>query len=234
MKAIYTITNLINGKRYIGSTKSFYRRRSSHLHTLRKNKHHSPHLQNAWNKYGEENFKFIILEKIEDLDKLVEREQWWIDNTPCEYNVCKVAGTGIGIKWSDEARAKFSKIRKGSTLSDETKRKISQSKKESYSDGLVHGMLGKKHTEEAREKIRISKLGSKKSEETKRKMSESGLKKDTGRKKINQYTKEMEFIKQWSSISEASRNLGIAINAISSNLNGKTKSSGGYIWKVLD
>ena len=33
-----------------------------HKAQLRGNYHDNPHLQNSWNKYGEENFKFEILE----------------------------------------------------------------------------------------------------------------------------------------------------------------------------
>jgi hypothetical protein len=36
-------------------------------------------LQNAWNKYGEDNFYFSVLELVPDKDKLIEREQYWID-----------------------------------------------------------------------------------------------------------------------------------------------------------
>lgn len=61
-KGVYKITNLINNKIYIGSTLvDFDKRWKHHISALNKNKHHSPHLQNAYNKYGKENFKFEIL-----------------------------------------------------------------------------------------------------------------------------------------------------------------------------
>lgn len=72
------ILNNINNKCYIGSSVNIRKRFYEHKHTLRKNKHHSSHLQNAWNKYKEENFSFIVLEKIEDIELLISKEIHWI------------------------------------------------------------------------------------------------------------------------------------------------------------
>jgi hypothetical protein len=59
------------------------RRLKEHKNELRKNKHFNPYLQNAWNKYGEKNFKFEIIETIHDIKQLLTREKEWIDNTRC-------------------------------------------------------------------------------------------------------------------------------------------------------
>lgn len=69
--------NKINKKRYIGQTYSIKNRFYRHKNELLKNKHHNTHLQNAWNKYGIENFEFIILEYC-DIELLNEREIYWI------------------------------------------------------------------------------------------------------------------------------------------------------------
>ena len=82
---VYKITNLINSKVYVGSTrKSFVSRYSSHYEKLRTNNHKGyQHLQNAVNKYSIENFEFSILEICEK-DKCIERETFWIS----DYNAC--------------------------------------------------------------------------------------------------------------------------------------------------
>jgi len=76
---IYKITNLIRGLVYIGSAADIGNRWSSHKKDLKKNIHANSYLQRAWNKYGEEAFEFVILELVEDKNKLIEREQYWMD-----------------------------------------------------------------------------------------------------------------------------------------------------------
>lgn len=76
---VYAIINKISKTSYIGSTKmSFMIRLTHHLGRLRVNLHKNKHLQNAWNKYGEENFIFEIIE-ITDKYTTLEKEQIWID-----------------------------------------------------------------------------------------------------------------------------------------------------------
>lgn len=63
---IYTITNKTTGKIYVGSThRTFKRRWYEHKNDLRNNKHYNKHLQRAWDKYGENDFLFEILEECE-------------------------------------------------------------------------------------------------------------------------------------------------------------------------
>ena len=80
LKGIYSITNINNNKIYIGSTfKSFIGRFKQHYNKLNQNKHHSLYLQNAWNKYGENNFIFRIVEIINEKDLLLDREKFYIE-----------------------------------------------------------------------------------------------------------------------------------------------------------
>ena len=75
---IYLITNNINNKGYIGQSTDLKNREYSHLSYLRRNKHNNKHLQYSWNKYGEENFEFIIVEYC-NIDIIDTRECYWID-----------------------------------------------------------------------------------------------------------------------------------------------------------
>lgn len=89
MFGIYKIINKVNNKCYVGQVgkgigKTFETRWNEHLRDLRRNKHINRNgkpdkLQNAWNKYGEDNFTFDILEVIENLELLDEREVYWIE-----------------------------------------------------------------------------------------------------------------------------------------------------------
>lgn len=93
-RGVYKIENLKNGKLYIGSTiMTFIKRLSHHISLLRANKHKNKHLQNAWNKYGEESFKFEIVELCTKEECLI-REQFWLDKLECKikgYNINPLA-----------------------------------------------------------------------------------------------------------------------------------------------
>lgn len=78
MGFIYQILNAANEKRYIGRTVNLKSRKHQHFCALRNNKHHSPHLQYAWNKYGEGYFLFEVLEECSN-EVLASREKYWID-----------------------------------------------------------------------------------------------------------------------------------------------------------
>ena len=93
MKGIYKIVNKVNQKFYLGSSVNLYKRMLRHFNSLRKNKHHNIHLQRAFNKYGENNFEFVV---IEECDNTCEREQILLDELDFKmsYNVSKTASGG--------------------------------------------------------------------------------------------------------------------------------------------
>lgn len=66
----YKIENRLNRDKYIGITTDPIVRKNRHFNKLRKNKHFNPHLQNAFNKYGEQAFFFEIIEQWDTLDIL--------------------------------------------------------------------------------------------------------------------------------------------------------------------
>lgn len=71
VSGIYTITNRVTGKLYIGESLDIYRRwHDEHIPQLRKNRHYNKGLQNDFNKYGEENFSFEILERYSGNDTI--------------------------------------------------------------------------------------------------------------------------------------------------------------------
>lgn len=114
---IYKIINAVTNKIYIGSAIYLEKRKNAHFYYLKKNKHHSIKLQNSFNKYGEENFKFEILELVEDKTKLIEREQYYFDILNPYYNICPTAGSSLGRPSN----------KKGSKITEEQKNKIRNS-----------------------------------------------------------------------------------------------------------
>lgn len=73
---IYTITNIINNKIYVGYSIDLVGRLCDHRTELRKNRHRNDYLQKSWNLHGEENFLFEILEECEE-QFLCSQEHYW-------------------------------------------------------------------------------------------------------------------------------------------------------------
>lgn len=105
---IYKIVNLINGKIYIGSSKNLRVRLWKHRSLLRHNKHYNSHLQNSWNKYGENNFDYAILETCDE-ENQYKREQFYIDTLHPEYNIAEEV---MLPSFSEKSRKKHSETRK--------------------------------------------------------------------------------------------------------------------------
>lgn len=116
---IYAITNTVNGKKYIGSSVNIKKRWACHLSTLNNGKHKSTRLQNAWLKYGPDVFVFSVVEVVEDLNRLIEREQHWVDvNGSCGvggYNARVCADSNLGAKWLPESKARLSLAKTGTS-----------------------------------------------------------------------------------------------------------------------
>lgn len=143
VSGIYRITNTLNGHTYIGSAENIRRRWNKHRSDLRKGIHHSGHLQNAFNKYGEEYFEFSVI-LFCDNNELIYNEQMWMDKLNPEYNMRPIAESSLGIKRSAETRAKIGKWHKGKTISKEQKEKMSSMvrgynnpRASMYDDGVI-------------------------------------------------------------------------------------------------
>jgi group I intron endonuclease len=108
---IYVIRNVVNGKFYVGSTVDARVRFQAHKRRLKKGTHQSPHLQAAWNKYGEDCFKFEVVASVEDRDELLAVEQVWLDEHAGKahcYNWAADASAPMrGKKHTSEAVAKM-------------------------------------------------------------------------------------------------------------------------------
>jgi group I intron endonuclease len=116
ISGIYKIINKINGKYYIGSTcRSFSERFYSHKNQLNNNLHPNSHLQRSWNKYGENNFEFQIVEEcIKDKIHVLNREQFYIDTLKPQYNECPMARSVLGRKMKNKTKKLLSKLHIGS------------------------------------------------------------------------------------------------------------------------
>lgn len=123
---IYTIKNLKDNKIYIGKSIEIKKRITAHKYRLRNNKHVNTHLQNAWNKYGEDNFEFNIKE-ICEIKLLSLREKFWIDlynsNNP-EYGYNLIIPDNNTYRHSNETKIKMSKASLGKSKSAKHRRNM--------------------------------------------------------------------------------------------------------------
>lgn len=174
---VYQILNLNNGKRYIGSSVNLEKRGREHFSALQMGCHCSSHLQNAWNKYGKNNFEFSIL-RICPKQKLIVNEQEFLDfynsfDPRNGYNTRSIADSNFGIKRSDICRRRLSESHKNKSLSQDHKYSISKGVKETIQKRGGPWNKGQSHDEKTKRKIGDASKGRKLSKETKQKMSEA-------------------------------------------------------------
>ena len=149
---IYKVTNLINGKIYIGKTNHQLRKRKNdHLSDIRKNRY-SIIFHHAIRKYGEECFTWEIIDQCLFPDVLLELEKYYIkklkSKSPHGYNM---TDGGEGVCGHIKTKETIEKIRVahiGKHLSDDHKRKIGESGK-----GEKNGFYGKTHSIKTKKKI---------------------------------------------------------------------------------
>lgn len=151
---IYKIENKINHKIYIGQSNDIETRWTHHKWELNNHKHSNNHLQKAWDKFGEENFIFEIVELCDETI-IDEKEQEYIKkfcslSSQNGYNLD--SGGNFNKHHAKETKEKISQKHIGKIISKETKTKISQNRKGKCS-GEEHWNYGKKMSKELQEKL---------------------------------------------------------------------------------
>ena len=188
---IYKITNLLNGKIYIGKTIQPIHKRFSKHKVFRPG--YISYITRAINKYGEENFKIEAIYNAEAWENLFELEKYFIENMnskhPNGYNMTD-GGEGnnggifpesakkilreknLGKKLSEETKKKIGDGSRGKKMSEEFKRNLSKMRKgvprpphiSKITSEFMKGhkyWVGRKHSEESKLKMSLAKLGKK-------------------------------------------------------------------------
>jgi len=254
MAYIYKILNKITKKCYIGETisKNVNWRWNQHKQKYKENKG-CPALRDAFKKYGLDNFEFSILIICFDDDRFnyeIDYIRKYNSIVPNGYNITK-GGEGGGFHGKNHTKEIKENIKKKlkqkyidnpylvTQISEKNKLLMNNPNiKEKIKSGIAKSEKMKKAIDEKRignyKKIKPN-------EETKKKISESLIKyhsenickKNNIGIKIQQYDLNNLLLNEFESIRSASNKSSVPRTTISCHLKDKTKTGGGFIWKII-
>ena len=196
---VYSHTNLINGKIYIGLTSMKPEERWKNGAGY----HIGTHFRNAIDKYGWDNFKHEIIK-----DNLTKKEAADLEIYYISFYNSNDRRFGYNMSSGGENGG-------GHPQSEETRRKIGL-------NGCHVGMTGKKHSDETKRKMSEIKIGRSLTEETKAKISAAHRK--NRNKKV--YCAELDYI--FNSLDEASETIQCSKASIINCCKGRWKTCKGY------
>lgn len=238
MIGIYKITNIVNNKVYVGSSKSINRRKYQHFYLLKNNKHKNLYLQFSYNKYGKSSFIFELLEKC-DINQLSLKEEYWIKY----YNSYK-SKSGYNLALVENSTHSFN---------NETKFKMSKSntsKKKLYQYDINGKLLNKFDSiKECSIKLNIPRRNIQNVLKVNNKTTHHFYfsysnkfdyikitpKLPSNTKSVIQYNLDNEIINTYISVKEASIKLNVAYTNMSRHLSqNKPKTIRGYVFKYKE
>lgn len=234
---IYTITNTVNNKIYVGCAVDINSRWDDHISTLKRNVHKNTYLQREWNKYGENTFLFEVLEYWQE-EYLCTMEHYWATllcahNRKCGYNIRPTHPYGY-LRHAKETKIKIGTTSRGRVSKNKgkkwTQEEISKwkwkkgSKEEAYKRSL-----------ETIQKISEAKKGKKQSKESIEKAVATRKGKYRGLNNKNAipvycYTVEGIFHKEYSCLREAAEDHNSPLHSITRVIAGTRKQLKGFIF----
>ena len=179
LMGIYQITNIVNGKRYIGKSKDIRRRWTIHVQLLRRKEGTNAKLQHAWTKYGEDSFTFQILEIVEDEAELAAREKCLVESHSPEYNLAVILDASWNFTYEVRKKMRDAKLGKPASISKEAlaerNRKISEANRGRKRTGSeLERIRSYRASDSTKQKLSLAMKGKKLSDKTKQKLSQIG------------------------------------------------------------
>jgi group I intron endonuclease len=237
---IYRITNILNGKVYIGQTiRTLEERWKDHCSGNSK----CLAIKSAIDKYGADNFTIEPIDQANSFEELNKKEGDWIvamnSLSPNGYNL-KTGGDQPRLCQESIDKANQTKkdrnVRpwnEGLDKSDPRVSKYIRYGSDTHAYGKVGYRKGKKASEETRQNISKAQTGRVLSEETKKKMSES-RKNSPHLTLVERPVLCLNNHVVYKSMSEAARSLKVSVSNLCNVLKGKRKSTGGYEFTYVE
>jgi group I intron endonuclease len=239
---IYRITSPTD-RIYIGKTTNFKKRKQSYSR-VRKDQ---TLIHSSIKKYGIENHKFEVIDEFDgDVNYCDGKEMFWIRSymsynkkwSTSEYKYDKGLNCTDGGETGPVGKNGPKYALRGRPLSEETKRKLSESRIQAYKNGMQHPNKGKKLSEERKRQIGLSKIGKRYNLGTKWTQEQKDrlfAKKE--KKAILQFDLEGNLVAEFEGVRQASKITGIARNVINHSARGllkKIDSRRKYIFKYKE
>jgi group I intron endonuclease len=230
---VYCAFNKVNEKIYIGyTTQTLKKRIAGHYCGAKNNNVANNYFKNALLKYSKDTFEWFILWESDDLQILLEKEKYFVSLLKSNvksigYNLTSAGDSGV--------------------YNDEVRKKISDKAIERNLKGSRNPFYGKNHSQETKDewsKVRKGicyNPGYKHSDEVKKRLSEIRIQLCKDEEHILkmqncQVSKRIICVEtgiEYKSIKEASRQTGIKSGSISANVNGRTKTCNGFLFKLI-
>lgn len=231
---IYKITNIVNGRCYVGCSRDVRRRWIEHR-TKRKRDHHLT-ISRAFRKYGIDSFKFEMIEECA-LVALPERERFWISKLKPEYNRCDGGIGPIGHVQSPETRAMLSEKAK-----EQWRRMTPEERRQRVENNLTGPHVGHTRSWKMRQKISATLKGrtiGPRSQEVKDAIRDGILKRGKAWgsarwKQVAQINDKGRVVWFWASTTLAAAEFRIHPSTITAVIKGRRKTAGGFRWAAAD
>ena len=110
ISGIYKITNTVTGDFYIGSSKDVKKRWANHKCPSKWNDNPNSPMYLDMRKYGKDKFEFQVIAEVE-IDKLKEREQYFIETLKPTYN--QMNANGLDVERYKKYQKEYKKSEKG-------------------------------------------------------------------------------------------------------------------------
>lgn len=259
MGYIYKITNTITKHCYIGITTKHdpNNRWTSHKHAI-KGGRGCPLLRNAFTKYGETAFKFEVLIICFNEDLYMYEKEYikkYNSLTPGGYNAHEGGEFGGNFEGKQHSEETKEKIRlksiersKSEELRERARRVVTEFNQthnigelmrnsEKWQKAKAEGRVGAggEHNEKRRRKISesVKKYFQNNGSNINKEKHSEVITKAIG-KKVLQYSLENVLLETFDSIILASKTTGVGRRSIQANMAGRSKTSGGFIWKYAE